>query len=141
MALRNWQGDARMRDYRNTLERRMNVITQKLAAATAKNLGRSGGARSGRFYRRPGGGISYQASAPGQFPAFVTGTLQRGVRGHVETGRGKITGFVAVRGVKYAKFLEFGTSRMAARPFLRPTIHENRGAIMAVLQGRGIFNI
>lgn len=80
-----------------------NVIVQKLSA--------------------PGGGRTYgvhTASAPGQPPAVDTGRLRQSIRvqkvgpGHYRVGTD----------VQYAIFLEFGTRRIAARPFLRPSVQE-----------------
>ena len=36
----------------------------------------------------------------------------------------------------YVTFLEFGTSKMQARPFLRPAIKENRTEIKRIIRGR-----
>lgn len=58
-------------------------------------------------------------SAPGNPPAIDTGNLYR----NVTTGytRGKPTWGYLRAAVEYAIWLEFGTSKMAARPFMRPT--------------------
>jgi len=36
---------------------------------------------------------------------------------------------------EYAAFVEFGTSRMAARPFMRPALEARRAEIMALIHG------
>lgn len=59
-----------------------------------------------------------------------TGTLQESVKQKVT--RTRLMGFqgeVASRGVKYAGYVEYGTSKMAARPFMRPAIATTREAI------------
>jgi HK97 gp10 family phage protein len=73
---------------------------------------------------RPGSGRQYgnhRASAPGQPPAVDTGRLRSSYAFQVgRDGRGP---YVDVgTNVEYAKYLEFGTSLMAARPHLRPAI-------------------
>ena len=54
-----------------------------------------------------------------------TGTLRKSIRVLREIDRraGERTAYAGTR-VYYANFLEFGTSRMAAKPFLRPAADE-----------------
>jgi HK97 gp10 family phage protein len=85
--------------------------------------------RRGRFMARQSRGLSgsrargpgsriHRASAPGQPPAEDTGKLYREI-----TVRRLKSGHYRVRfGARYAGYLEFGTSRMAARPFVLPAI-------------------
>jgi hypothetical protein len=63
--------------------------------------------------------MTVSPSSPGEFPGVDTGTLKNSI--HVEpAGLGKRN---LVDGTLYGHFLEFGTSRMAARPFFTPTAH------------------
>lgn len=81
----------------------------------------------------------HQASAPGMPPAVDEGVL-RASYGH-KTER-TLTGadLTIASGVEYAAFLEFGTSRMKARPHLRPLMLRNqlriRSAISAGIEAR-----
>lgn len=75
--------------------------------------------KTGRTYRKPGGGF-YRASAPGQAPAIRTGTLLRSVR---EVFPSWSTGQLSAT-VDYAEYLEQGTRRMRKRPFFRPALRE-----------------
>lgn len=62
-------------------------------------------------------------SSPGNPPAVVTGTLDRSVIAipeHSLTGGKKRVLLRAM--APYASFLEYGTRKMAARPFMRPAI-------------------
>jgi|SRR5690554_3621626 len=68
----------------------------------------------GVTYQR--GGITHTASAPGDAPNTDTGTLVNSIA--VETPQPK-TAFVGTS-LKYGLWLEIGTGRMAARPWLRP---------------------
>ncbi len=65
---------------------------------------------------------THQASAPGEPPANWTGNLLRGIK--VYTDQERTTAYVAAsaisNGYDYAPALEFGTTKMAKRPFLRP---------------------
>lgn len=83
--------------------------TRNLAVA-----GISGGSKTGRTYRR--GSVTHIASAPGQYPATDRGRLAGSIKAI-------ISGTTAIVGtnVAYGPMLEFGTSRMAARPWLLPS--------------------
>ena len=68
-----------------------------------------------------------------------TGLTQRDIDFTVEIGaRGNvIEGIVGVKRGKafYARFVEFGTKRMAAIPFLRPAVFNNKREILRILRG------
>lgn len=96
---------------------------------------------SGRVYvKGKNKDIVHQASSPGDPPAVDTGRLQSSISTNW-TGSGMARGVVGSKAssedgvgvpnsdgfhvlvgtnVEYAPFLEFGTRRMAARPFVRP---------------------
>jgi len=78
---------------------------------------------SGRVYTRRG--VSHTASAPGEYPNTDTGAMVASMGWRSTSALSSI--FYA--GVVYAKYLEFGTSRMAARPFMRPTLRALRSEI------------
>lgn len=72
-------------------------------------------------------------SAPGEPPAVVTGTLRASITHRVEEEGAETVGYVGTN-VEYAKPLEFGTSRMAARPFLYPALAANRENIVNAIK-------
>lgn len=76
------------------------------------------GVKTGRMYRRPGGGL-YQASAPGEPPAIRSGELRRSIGQPqlpaLNVGQLRI-------GDPKAKKLERGTDKFAARPFINPAV-------------------
>lgn len=75
------------------------------------------GRKSGRLYRR-GKNRWHRASAPGEAPATDTGLLaSSGYQKQVGPLLREV-GFTA----DYAPYLEFGTGRIAPRPFLRPAV-------------------
>ena len=80
------------------------------------------GPKSGVVYRRRG--IEHQASAPGEPPATDTGRLVGSI---VADGEG-LNAYVEAR-TKYARWLEYGTKHMAARPFFHPALERNRARI------------
>lgn len=76
--------------------------------------------KTGRWYTYRG--KSYQASAPGESPANRTGKLA-GSGGYRVRNYLEMTVFETV---EYAKFLEFGTKKMAPRPHVIRAINANR---------------
>lgn len=89
------------------------VKTMEGVAADAKKSIKQG-AISGR---------AHIASRPGEPPNEDTGRLTRGIKVVKHRGRNAVQ---VVSEAPYAGFLEFGTSRMAERPYLRPALR--RGA-------------
>ncbi len=85
------------------------------------------GDKSGRVYKRRT--VMHRASAPGEAPASDTGRLVNSIQAYNNPG-GSEAFVVAGRGtVLYAALLEFGTSRMAARPFMVPALEKSRAWI------------
>jgi hypothetical protein len=93
------------------------------------------GQRTGRIYRVPGFKKKYQASAPGEPPASRSGAA--GLRGTVyyrvlvqpQPGGAQVVGEV-IANKKYATWLEKGTRKMAARPYLMPVLETNKDRLM-----------
>ncbi len=80
------------------------------------------GKRSGRKYRKPFSKRRYTASAPGEPPARRTGDLRLkwsgGVEAKTTSGKGtQVTAYLESN-TPYAGYLENGTGRMAARPYV-----------------------
>lgn len=76
------------------------------------------GQRSGRIYRKPHSRAKYQASAPGEPPARRTGALRLNwTMGQESKGENQVTAYIESN-TPYAGYLENGTSRMAARPYV-----------------------
>ncbi len=83
------------------------------------------GPKTGREYRRKGG-IRHRASAPGQAPATDHGDLARSLLFDVRyDGLGASVG----TDLLYGGFLEEGTKKMSARPFMAPSLEKNNERI------------
>lgn len=90
------------------------LVAEVGATLAAGNPGR------GRVYKR--GNVSHQASAPGDAPASDTGNLRQSITAEIrDGGLSARVGPALGDDPNYAVFLEYGTRKMAARPFLRPT--------------------
>lgn len=85
------------------------------------------GPKSGRLYERPG--EWHQASAPGEAPAVDYGEL---VELQVEFPR-QLVGVVYTN-QEYAAPLEFGTGRVAARPYMTPSALEAWPSFLAAMR-------
>jgi len=71
-------------------------------------------------------------SAPGEPPGKKSGTLGRSVTHEVEKTSHGVVGRVGTN-ITYAVPLEFGTSKMAARPFMRPGLERNKSKIAKII--------
>lgn len=78
------------------------------------------GAKSGRVYKR--GNVTHRASAPGQTPASDTGALIGSIYNEKVTD---LTHSVGSR-LAYSVSLEYGTRKMAPRPYFRPAVERMR---------------
>ena len=78
----------------------------------------------GRTYQKYNPRRTHQASAPGAYPATDTERLAGSVRMVLPTAS-SIVGEVGTA-VTYGAWLEFGTSNMAARPWLLPSFERAR---------------
>ena len=86
------------------------------------------GSKSGKTYKRYNPTRTHKASAPGEAPASDTGFLVSNIRVKEQKD------VVQVRSeASYSKFLEYGTSKMLARPFLFPAFEKSKPKIAEVI--------
>ena len=84
------------------------------------------GPKSGKVYTRYNPTRTHIASAPGEAPASDTGNLVSQIRVNQ-----KSQDIVTVESrASYSKFLEYGTSKMQARPFLFPAYKMSQNKIV-----------
>lgn len=95
----------------------MNKALAKAAIETHSTAVKSiqTGSRTGKIYQRKT--ITHQASAPGEPPKTDTGALVRNVTLEKEK-KGYTVG--SRKGAPHGFWLEFGTSKVKARPWLQP---------------------
>ena len=92
------------------------------------------GPKTGRIYRR--GNTTHQASAPGESPASDKGRLASSINTQEVSGSRKLA-FEVQTSLKYSTSLEFGTSKMAPRPFMLPALETHKKDIVRDI-GRAI---
>lgn len=90
-------------------------------------------------------GPKFIPSAPGQPPGIrsVTSTGPRGgkrrsefLSGRLFNARSGTLRWIAGTNVSYARHLEFGTSTMAARPFMRPAVRNHKDKLARIVIDR-----
>uniref|UniRef100_A0A6M3IPQ9 Putative tail protein n=1 Tax=viral metagenome TaxID=1070528 RepID=A0A6M3IPQ9_9ZZZZ len=96
-----------------------------------ETLGILSGSRHGRTYKVPGTGRTYTASSPGEPPAQRIGELRQSIKTSIEGEGGNLIGKVGTD-KEYGPMLESGTSKMAARPWLRKSFEKSEGRIKAI---------
>lgn len=79
---------------------------------------------TGRTYTR--GRVAHTASAPNNPPAVDTGNLRQSIGIDTSQLSALKVAVGVTRAAPYAVHLEFGTSRMAPRPFLLPSVLQYR---------------
>ena len=114
MAKMNWYGDK---------------LRKEIEAKCFKNMGAACRFLEGEIKKDISGP---SPSAPGEPPGVVSGELRRSMTHEVEKTPQGVTGRVGTN-KEYAIPLEFGTSTMAARPFLRPGLEKNKKPIAKTL--------
>ena len=107
------------------IRRRASAVVRKTVQVIRAEVVESmQGPKSGREYARSG--KFHQASAPGQAPAIDYGVLVNSIKTEMVSD---VTGIVFTN-VEYALPLEFGSARMAARPFMGPAAETQRRPFM-----------
>lgn len=104
------------------------VMAGALLLETAIKLSMSAASHSGRKYGR------HRASAPGETPAVDTGNLVNSIKSQLVESTDMTALANVGTGVEYAEWLEFGTSRMKPRPYMRPAIDNNENKIVEAIK-------
>lgn len=109
----------------NELRTRLENAGAYAETAVKLELSKSGG---GKLYG------SHRASAPGQAPTTWKGDLRASITHTVVTIGSLLTAIVGTNKT-YAPLLEFGTSKMAPRPFMRITIERIKPTLWKIMAG------
>ncbi len=130
-----WKGETVMASLRSTSLLNLSEASIFLKGKIKETLT---GNRSGLVYRVPGTKKNYTASAPGEAPASRTGTLRNAISHAVN--KAKLTAVVGPRLLgknpdkQYPFWLEFGTKKMAPRPYMAPTIQRHKGTVVQIMK-------
>lgn len=85
-----------------------------------------------KAYPRQHGKKIHYASRDDEYPAVDTGTLRRSITHSVDIEDGETVGRVGTN-LLYGKWLEESTSKMAARPWLSPSLNKNKDKIRQLI--------
>jgi hypothetical protein len=137
-AKNNWRVEWKGKQFHNKLDMdiplTLDTVGRFLRDEVKKTLSQKG---TGRIYKTGRSGGTHQASAPGEPPAARTGDLRR--RTAYKSGVDHKEFFVKVGNpLPYGPMLEFGTRKMAKRPWLGVTLRDNSGKVKTFLE-KGIF--
>ncbi len=126
----NWQSNhASMAIFRANMEKELKGRLED-AGAYAENAVKMA-------LSMPGGGMlygSHRASAPGQAPTVWTGDLRASIT-HTVVKVGLFLTAVVGTDKDYAPLLEYGTSKMLPRPFMRVTINKIQPILWRIMAG------
>ncbi len=124
---------------RVTSKPRYNSVISQYTADAKALVGRAGnlvrntavssiqqGAKSGVIYEKYNPRRTHKASSAGQPPATDTGFLVNNIGLKIDSDG---LGASVESRADYSVFLEFGTSKMAARPFMQPALESNKSKI------------
>lgn len=104
----DWYGSQVQKQVTNTVVAGGEAVGQRVAAEAKRLVSRA----------NPTGA---SPSAPGEPPKRVTGALMESIDYQVEPSKQQVAVYVGAS-VQHALYLEFGTSKMAPRPFMRPAV-------------------
>lgn len=129
------KNEKRGKDAAKELKISMHRATSVVEAHVLKSIKQKG---TGRVYPRKGQ-PPHQASSAGQPPATDTGNLGNNISSSVKArADGAVVGQI-IAATEYAVHLEFGTSQMAARPFMTPALRQNRKKINKIFEEHGVI--
>jgi HK97 gp10 family phage protein len=128
--MNTWNGDQYLKELEEKLARNVERAAIHLVNEIKENLNISGDpfkASSGAS------GVHYKnenPSQPGEMPHKMLGDLQRSITYEIEAD--KLSAKVGTN-IDYGAWLELGTSKMAARPYLRPTLAQEQDTIKNII--------
>ncbi len=121
--------DAAVKDYTADMKRLVGRAANLVRNTAVTSINQ--GAKSGVVYEKYNPRRTHRASAAGEPPATDTGYLVSKIFTNIDpVGLGASVESRA----DYSSFLEFGTSKMAARPFMQPALEENKPRIRRLEQ-------
>ncbi len=120
--------DRRSTEYRVRIQRGLDAAGLGVQNTARRSI--MDGPKTGRIYRISKT-VEHRASAPGEAPANRTGRLVASIVYQVDRQQLHVD---ITAGTEYARHLEFGTRKMAARPFLIPAIRNNLDRIRLIIR-------
>ncbi len=127
-----WYGEEAKKVIRTEINKRIDKASRILRDYIRTKIGRS---QPVKIYAKSAGRSrkGMDPSKPGEYPKKVTGFLRMNVQAEMDDATS--TARVGIgKNVKYGKYLEFGTRKMARRPWLSKGLLGARSRMMAMLK-------
>jgi len=124
-----WNDAKVFKGTKDDIESRMGQAVQFLRNEVVKSINTSQITKTGKSGAR----VGLDPSKPGDPPKRIEGDLVKSISTDIDSSPTKIVGRYGSTQNKKALALEFGTSRMAARPFIRPPLLKNRNKVKRML--------
>ena len=115
-------------NYEKALKNGVKMAGMMVRATAVESI--TNGSASGIVYEKYNPRRTHRASSPGDPPAADTGYLHNNITFTID---GDGLGADIESRASYSGYLEFGTSKMQARPFMQPAIEENRPKIRRLM--------
>ena len=139
-----WRGAEVLKKYREKLSRNMDRVGVTLQREVVQSFGNPPPYPEGGATTVEGNRISAKRwrrmhhSEPGDPPFVQTGMLRRSINYNVDGTKLLLGSTLKPQGSdhSYAWLLEWGSSIMAARPYLRPAVRRNKSLIVRMLCGK-----
>lgn len=139
-----WKGAAVLKKYQEDLGRNMDRVGIMLQREVVESFGNPPPMPEEGATNKRGGKISAKRwrrthhSQPGETPFVQTGMLRRSIQYNLNGTKLLLGSTLQPQSSKhsYAWILEWGGSRIAARPYLRPAVRKNRSLIVRMLCGK-----
>lgn len=126
---------------RKNIEKTMKLVCTKVTSDIKSSMSQTP-RNTSKSYFTNNKNIPHHPSLPGNPPAPDTGNLRNSIRYEVEVDGSEITGIIGTtqKDPPYGSYLEYGTSKMAPRPWLKPAMEKNKEFIkknlaQAVIKG------
>lgn len=135
----DWHGDAWKKAFRSEMRKRTAFAARRLEAGIRKDISQAGDLEyhpmgsKGKALKSTKRIYNFTHSAPGNPPYKQFGRLRGSIANElVEHGAGTCIGRVGTN-YKVGRYLELGTRKMKARPFLRPGLRKYGPELRAIL--------
>tara|TARA_Y100001938_G_scaffold132268_1_gene190383 strand:+ start:303 stop:734 length:432 start_codon:yes stop_codon:yes gene_type:complete len=124
--IRKPRTQAVLRDYEGDLRALVGRAANLVRNTAVESINQ--GSKSGVVYEKYSPRRTHRSSAAGEPPATDTGFLVQNIIIVMDIAGKGLSANVESR-ADYSEALEFGTSKMAARPFMQPALEENKPKI------------
>lgn len=120
--------DEKMKDISSKLPKVVKLCCERVRATALSDMAKT--SRNTMVSYRTGN-VTHHPSLPGNAPAPDTGNLRASIHYTVDEKKQSVVGRVGTD-VEYGKMLEYGTSHIAPRPWLKPALDKNSDYIKSI---------